>query len=114
MVHTLNPIEKETWDKEIKRAEVDRLQDYKAMDIMKTWHVKRLMAMDPRDDVIAEGHDTHEDWMRLALMIEEQQQVTLTSGRESYSLLCRVNIQDKAWRLLRHPREEDRKEVMGS
>ncbi|KAG6904226.1 hypothetical protein DXG01_011623, partial [Tephrocybe rancida] len=113
MIHTLNPVEKETWEKEIERAEVDCLQDYKAMDVMKTRDVKHPTAMDPRDDAIAEGRDTHEDWMRLALMIEEQQQVTLTSGRDSYSLPCRVNIQDKAWRLLRHPRKEDKKEVRG-
>ncbi|KAG6912858.1 hypothetical protein DXG01_011514 [Tephrocybe rancida] len=58
MVHTLNPVEKETWDKEIERAEVDRLQDYKAMDVMKTRDVKRPTAMDPQDDAIAEGRDT--------------------------------------------------------
>ncbi|KAG6900989.1 hypothetical protein DXG01_001455, partial [Tephrocybe rancida] len=62
MVHTLNPVEKETWDKEIERAEVDRLQDYKAMDVMKTQDVKRPTAMDPRDDAIAEGRDAHKDW----------------------------------------------------
>ncbi|KAG6912912.1 hypothetical protein DXG01_011157, partial [Tephrocybe rancida] len=83
------------------------------MDVMKTRDVKCPTAMDPQDDAIAEGRDAHEDWMCLALMIEEQQQVTLTSGRDSYSLPCRVNIHHKAWRLLRHPREEDRKEVTG-
>ncbi|KAG6905857.1 hypothetical protein DXG01_000391 [Tephrocybe rancida] len=96
MVATLNLAEKEEWDKEIEKAEVDRIQDYKAMDMMKTRDVARPMAIDTQDAAIAEGRDANEEWMRLALMIEEEQ----------------IDIQDKARRLVRHPREEDRKVVV--
>ncbi|KAG6903916.1 hypothetical protein DXG01_013958 [Tephrocybe rancida] len=75
MVTTLNVSEKETWDQEIQKAEVDRVQDYKAMDIMKTRDVKRPVATESGDAIIADGRDANEEWMRLALMIEEQQQV---------------------------------------
>ncbi|KAG6906127.1 hypothetical protein DXG01_015780 [Tephrocybe rancida] len=46
MVTTLNPAEKQLWDKEIKKAEVNQVQDYTAMDIMKTRDVSRQPAMD--------------------------------------------------------------------
>ncbi|KAG6912289.1 hypothetical protein DXG01_015675, partial [Tephrocybe rancida] len=74
MVTTLNVSEKETWDQEIQKADVDHVQDYKAMDIMKTRDVKRPVATESRDAIIADGRDANEEWMRLALMIEEQQQ----------------------------------------
>ncbi|KAG6913912.1 hypothetical protein DXG01_003588 [Tephrocybe rancida] len=86
MIKTLNITEKEGWDKEIEKAEVDRLQDYKAMDIMRTRDVTRPAAMVDGDQVIARGRNVNEDWM--------------------------LDIEDRAWRLLRHPREEDRKAVM--
>ncbi|KAG6912877.1 hypothetical protein DXG01_011372 [Tephrocybe rancida] len=68
-------MQKETWDQEIQKAEVDRVQDYKVMDIMKTRDVKRPVATESGDTIIADGRDVNEEWMRLALMIEEQQQV---------------------------------------
>ncbi|KAG6904369.1 hypothetical protein DXG01_010616, partial [Tephrocybe rancida] len=71
---------KSSWDQEIQKAEVDCLQDYKAMDIMKTHNVKRPVAMDSSEGMIAKGRDANEDWMRLALMIEEQQQVIFIAG----------------------------------
>ncbi|KAG6914703.1 hypothetical protein DXG01_015850 [Tephrocybe rancida] len=73
MVATLNLAEKEEWDKEIEKAEVDRIQDYKAMDIMKTQDIARPTAIDTRDTAIAEGRDVNEEWMWLALMIKEEQ-----------------------------------------
>ncbi|KAG6914147.1 hypothetical protein DXG01_002188 [Tephrocybe rancida] len=73
MVATLNPTEKEEWDKEIGKTEVDCIQDYKAMDLMKTRDVAHPTAIDTQDAAIAEGQDANEEWMWLVLMIEEEQ-----------------------------------------
>ncbi|KAG6913766.1 hypothetical protein DXG01_004444, partial [Tephrocybe rancida] len=75
------------------------IKDYKSMDIMKTWDVKRALAMSATDTPTPKGPDPNEDWIRLSLMIEEQQRST------------RIEIQDKVQHLIRSPWEEDRKAV---
>ncbi|KAG6904980.1 hypothetical protein DXG01_005846 [Tephrocybe rancida] len=92
------------WDRKIERAEVERIKDYKAMDIMKTRDIKRPLAMSSTDTPAAKGSDPNEDWICLSLMIEEQQQVPhcLIVTEYEVKILHRIEIQDK---------EEDRKAV---
>ncbi|KAG6913936.1 hypothetical protein DXG01_003425 [Tephrocybe rancida] len=76
MITTLRNEDHTIWDREIERAEVERIKDYKSMDIMKTQDVKQALAMSATDTPTPESPDANEDWIRLSLMIEEQQQVS--------------------------------------
>ncbi|KAG6914778.1 hypothetical protein DXG01_015423, partial [Tephrocybe rancida] len=107
MITTLRNEDCAIWDREIERAEVERIKDYKSMDIMKTQDVKQASAMSATDIPTPEGPDPNEDWICLSLMIEEQQQV-------SHSLIVTEymdQIQDKVQCLIQSPWEEDWKAI---
>ncbi|KAG6914907.1 hypothetical protein DXG01_014630 [Tephrocybe rancida] len=113
MTTTLKAEDCTRWDREIERAEVERIKDYKAMDIMKARDIKQSSAMSSTDTPAAEGSDPNEDWICLSLMIEEQQRVPhcLIVTEYKVIILHRIEIQDKVRRLIRSPQEEDRKAV---
>ncbi|KAG6905597.1 hypothetical protein DXG01_001766 [Tephrocybe rancida] len=113
MTTTLKTEDHTRWDREIDKAEVERIKDYKAMDIMKTRDIKQPLAMSSTDTPAAKGSDPNEDWIRLSLMIEEQQRVPhcLIVTEYKVKILHRIEIQDKVRQLIWSPREEDRKAV---
>ena len=83
IVQTIDPVIFHIWEQEILRAEKDRLEDIKAMDIYRA----RIPTMEPEPEldteagtepaaVSASGLDTptaQKNWMEFALLVEETQ-----------------------------------------
>lgn len=99
------------WAKEIELAESKRLEDPRAMDIMRAHQTGAVTDTGPSGGDASHAIEVGTQWLNLALSIEERQYVLLINQFTDSKSFNRIDVRDRVKRLQKEPREDCRLEV---